>query len=334
MIMSRCAMSYGFTGLAGCLLVSSVSAQVDPYAAYPLYGESAAGGYLRGAASVITAQGQFLKDVKQSKLMEEEVRRSKVDTRRKQLEQWLWERENLPTPQEERERRDKEFLRHSRFSATDTEIWSGVPLNLLLQDARKIQSAASQVNSPPLDEKILAKLSFTTGKQDADIGVIKSGKVFWPLVMRREQFKDDRQEADQLIKQAVRDAAQGRMDAESVEQLARKVEDLEAKLKGVVRKMPEGDTWTGSLYREGMRFLAQLKAAVRTLTQPDAADYFNGKYDPQGKTVADLIQNMSKLGVKFAPAKQGNESAYTAFYHLLVDYDSTGGSQFKTKEKP
>src|SRR5437868_12240953 len=78
------------------IIVSPARAQ-NPYATYaPLY-ESPYGGYLRGGAEVIRAQGQFLVQKQQAYSMYTEDQRNRIKLRRERVEQWLWERENLPT---------------------------------------------------------------------------------------------------------------------------------------------------------------------------------------------------------------------------------------------
>jgi hypothetical protein len=326
-------------GALGAGNVPSASAQVvDPYAranhAYsaPYWGYVADpyGGYLHGVADVVRSQGQFLQDLQHAKLLHEEVRRSKVDSRRKELEQWLWERENLPTPQEERERMDREFLRQSRFSATPSEIISGNTLNILYKDALKIKSEGA--NAAPLDPAMLTKINLTTGNQDADLGVIKSGKVKWPHLFFRPQFTDDRKEIDKLVKRAVDKAASGGRDDEAIDELARKVDELEGKIKALTRTFHEGDTFTAFLCRDSKKFHEQLRVAVRSLLQADVGEYINGKYTAQGNNVAELVKYMRDHGLQFARATPGNEAAYMALYHALVAYDGTEGSQFKTKD--
>ena len=50
-------------------------------------------------------------------------------------------------------------------------------------------------------------------------------------------------------------------------------------------------------------------------------NYFNQKWVAKGKTVAELIQNMTAAGLRFAPATPGDEGAYRALHFALVAYD-------------
>src|SRR2546425_4732176 len=95
----------------GLLCFSSQGfAQVNPYRLYQPTYLAPAWGYvqdpygLHGAAAVIQAQGQLMKDQQEAFLKREEVRKARLELHRKQLEQWLWERDHLPTAEDERER--------------------------------------------------------------------------------------------------------------------------------------------------------------------------------------------------------------------------------------
>ncbi len=63
---------------------------------------------LHGAAAVIQAQGQFAKDMMKAAILREKARQEMVKTRRARLEQYLWERKEMPTTEDERQRGIKE----------------------------------------------------------------------------------------------------------------------------------------------------------------------------------------------------------------------------------
>jgi hypothetical protein len=41
---------------------------------------------------------------------------------------------------------------------------------------------------------------------------------------------------------------------------------------------------------------------LAVLQQPDAGYYFSGRYSAQGRTVAELVQDMASRGLRFGPA--------------------------------
>src|SRR5579884_865032 len=111
-------------------LASAAAAQsspgVDPYvAAAPRY----YWGYndpLTGYANLLTAQGQFLQDIQRTKLLAEDVKQKKFETRRKQLEAWDWERKFIPRALEEHRKLAHEAeVRRNVENPPLAEIYSG-----------------------------------------------------------------------------------------------------------------------------------------------------------------------------------------------------------------
>src|SRR5262245_60494708 len=74
-------------------------------------------------------------------------------------------------------------------------------------------------------------------------------------------------------------------------------------------------------YVGAKHYLKELDQALRILKRPDVAKFLNNEYVARGNTAGELIQNMSTLGLRFAPAAPGSEAAYNALYKGLVAYD-------------
>jgi hypothetical protein len=69
------------------------------------------------------------------------------------------------------------------------------------------------------------------------------------------------------------------------------------------------------------------------LEKPHAGNYFTGKFSARGKTVGELIQNMSRQGLRFAPAVAGDEGAYENLHRYLVVYDVAAHQSIITAQK-
>jgi hypothetical protein len=328
------------TLLAGCLLVGSTATVVhaqpgNPYAVYgPSYyyaGYNPYAGLMHGSADIVRSQGQYLVDRQQASLMREQVVSARFDNRRKQLEQWLWERENLPSPEDERQRRQREELRRSRNDPPVTEIWSAKSLNDLLDYAQKVRSPGLLGESLPLSEELLSKLNVTSGRRGGNIGLFKNGKVFWPLLLRRPAFANSRERLDQLLSTAMDQAGKGQIEAEVLEEMIREGNTLDRDLRTMARESGDQADWNVTMYLDAREFLRQFDDAVRVLQQPDAARFLTGKYTLKAKTVADLLRFMGEQGLRFAPATAGGESAYVALHRALVTYLPEQG--FETRPK-
>src|SRR5262249_7623646 len=161
-------------------------------------------------------------------LKREQVRSARIDNRRKELEQFLWEREHMPTSEDDRQRFTEEQLRRARFGSDLTEIWSAKALNNLLADASKIGSPGADASAPAISDEVLAKINVTSGK--GNVGLLKSGKITVPLLLRRDSFAKDREHLSYLAQQAVQQAGEGQIKPEVIEGMAQTVDQLQQKL--------------------------------------------------------------------------------------------------------
>lgn len=273
-------------------------------------------GNLYGSAAIINASGQYMISTQQSLLMREQVRREKIENRRRVIEEWLWERNNLPTAQDEFERNQRLELRRQQNDPPVNEILSAQALNVLLIDIQKHMGSSDSGPEMRIDEELLKRINVTPpGKGSANIGLLKNDKLSWPLALRGAEFKRDRDLLDTLIPEAKDQAAKGTVDAATLKQLNQTTEKLLTDLAGSIKEMPPAQ------YIEAKRFLNDFKDAVKALGLDDAAHYFSGKYSAKGKTVAELVRNMTRDGLRFAPSVPGNESAYLALHRMLAAFD-------------
>jgi hypothetical protein len=342
------------TPFAGTPYASIYSAGTNPFAAsmsstsapgagngygsgssyYPPYGyqESAYGGYLRGNADVINATGQYLINYEQAKLGREMVRQARIDTRRKVFDEYLYERANTPTVEDERERLQHEAWRRAVNDPPVTEIWSARALNDLLRDVQKLQ--AKGANGPPLtlSEDVLKRINLSAGGTPGNAGMLKNeGKLSWPLALStvspQGEVKELREDINSLLPKAINEATNGKVNTDELERLQHAVDRLQQILTNNVRDVPPGQ------YGEARHFLNNLDDGLKVLKQPDAGLYFTPRYNAKGKTISDLVKHMTDQGLTFAPAVSGDEAAYVALHRLLAAYNVSARSQSQSSPK-
>jgi hypothetical protein len=288
-----------------------------PYNFYPGYGESAYGGYLRGNADVINSSGNYLIQNQQANLVKQQVEQAKIDTRRKNFDEWQYEQANTPTTEDLREKARMEQIRRSRFDPPVTEIWSAKALNDLFFDLRKLQGAGGYGPTVPLDPDMVKQLNVTPNTNNANFGLLKdAGKFKWPLALKASTFNDGRQKIDQLAPQALQQARSGEVDADTLNSLISTVDGLEDQLKQNVANISANE------YIASLRYLRQLEDSVKALQDPKVNNYVNGKWQAKGNNVAELVSNMSQDGLYFAPAVSGQQAAYVSVYRAMADYDT------------
>jgi hypothetical protein len=284
-----------------------------PYYGWP-YGDPYGGG-LTGAANALNASGEFEKQFQQARLMNQDVERSKIDTRRAKLEEWQWERNNLPTLEQDRERNQYWALRRSLNAVPPAEVWDGSAMNRILVAIQQQLPPGTAGPNVALAPGVRNQISLTTGASSSGTGLLKNGpKLRWPFALSADAFDAQRDDIDKLIKTAYDQVATGQVDFKVLRQLNKDLDQLEASLKGTIATMPP----TQNI--QGMRYVRELRDTVKALEQPDATAQFVADRGDTAGSVGDLVRTMTAKGQKFAPALAGSEPAYNALYSSLVTY--------------
>jgi hypothetical protein len=288
------------------------------------------GGGLHGSADAIRGQGQFEKDFQDARLKAQEVEHSKLKTRRKIYDEWLYERANTPTVVDIQEKTQKLENRRALLGMPLSEVLSGYALNTLLDDLKKRGNWGGKDPYGPIDPELLRQINVTSQSNGGNVGALKPVKegapLAWPLVLRAAAYQDELRRINQRAAEAVKLVQNaGQVDPGTLNDMKDDVRRLRSKVGAHI------DDLTPAQSIEANRFLNQLDDAVRGLAQPDVAAYFTDKFAAKGKTVPELVQYMAQKGLKFAPATGGDEAAYSALYNYLAGYslqtDRTGGKE-------
>jgi hypothetical protein len=273
-------------------------------------------GYLNGTANVTMANARYQLTIQQARLLREQARRSALLTRRAALEESAYERALRPDPEQIREEQMRKSLERSRDNPPLVEIWSGAALNDLLRDIQSAGTDGINGHNVPLAPDILKHLNVTTGTTYGGIGLLRDdGKLTWPYVLRQSTFKTQRKQLDELLPQAVKQAHSGPVGTALLKNIDSALKQLEGSLDAQVADLTPADFTTAS------RYLRELKESVQVLKQNDVAKYFSITRKPKGATVAELVQQMTREGLRFAPAVSGDEPYYTMLHRALVNYD-------------
>jgi hypothetical protein len=283
------------------------------YGAYPT---SPYGSYLSGKADLVNASGQYGIQVQQANMLQEDVHRSMLDSRRAVLNEARYERETTMNSEQVRQQGIIDALRRARNEPPLNEIWSGLSLNALFSDIKKANTYGVRGPTVPLDQEMLKHINLTTGVTSAGAGVLKDGpKLQWPSALQDPAFKDSRSQLETMTTQALQQAMKGMVAPKLVGDMKAIVETMQVQLKQQVATLPPGP------YMDAKKYLRELNTSYSALTSPSATNYFNGKYAAQGATVYDLAVYMTNNGLQFAPAVSGDQPYYSALYQALLSYD-------------
>jgi hypothetical protein len=273
-------------------------------------------GYLSGAAEVTNANAQYQLTIQQASQAREQARQSAVQTRRMTREERQYELATTPTSEDIRQQEMMNSLRRSRSNPPAMDVWTGRALNDLLRAIQGAQVRGAQGPPVPLPEGSLRHINFTTGTTYGGLGLLKDGgKLEWPLVLKSDTFKAERQRIDELTVQAARQAYSGPVSDTVQTDLIEAIDGLES---AVNRRVVD---LTPTQFVQAMRYVRELKEASRVVQDPKVSANFQGSRSVQADTVGQLVQQMTTKGLTFAPAVSGDEAAYNSLYPALLQYD-------------
>jgi hypothetical protein len=274
-------------------------------------------GYLNGVANVTTANAEYQQTMQQAKLGRQEAIRSVLATRRATIEERQYELSQMPTEEQEREKRQLVNIRRARNSPPLSEIWSGSALNELLRVILDGQSHGLTGPQVPLTYEVLRHINLTSGTTYAGTGLLRDGgKLSWPAVLRKSMFAMERNQLNEQFYKAVQQAFSGQVDADLLDSLESSLNGLNIAINSHI------DDISPTQLVQASRYARELKEAYQVLQQNDGAKVSKPSWSAQGSTVTDLVSQMGQQGLRFAPATSGDESAYTSLHRSLVTYDA------------
>jgi hypothetical protein len=279
--------------------------------------QTPANGYLTGQADMITANGQFLNSVQQARITQSQADVAQLGVRTAIIQQKQYEDSLIPTMAEKRQQEAYQALQTARNNPPKGEIWAGQSLNALMTAFKDADAKGLRASDPvPLDPQVLAHINVTTGAvSTAGAGTLRNLTKFdWPFALKDPSFKKDRETIEALTRQAVEQLPSGPVPADLFRKLSDAVDAMNTSVKN-------NKAMSSTDYIESRTYLDQLSSSIQVLRDPNAANYFNGKYVAKGATVAELVQDMASQGLSFAPATAGDEPYYTSLYQSLLAYD-------------
>jgi hypothetical protein len=309
--------------------LTAPAAPMFSYTPFPTWGwgspfpygfiESPVGGYLRGTADVITATGNYQISRQQARQMNEQNRQAQLETRRQIFDQMRYEQAMQPTLEDLREKDRQQQLRRSRSDPPLSEITSAIALNQLFANIQRVRTATA-MRGPfvPIAPDVIRRINLTDGTIRGSSSFFKNGADFsWPLVLERDEFAPQRKEIETVIPEAVNELRQyGRVQPAMQNKLIKTVDTLRGKIGDMVTDL------TPDEFIRAMRHANQLRDGIRMFDNPNAANFFNGKWEVNANDVGTMVDQMTNQGLKFAPAAVGSEAAYQSLYRSLLNYDT------------
>lgn len=276
-----------------------------------LYGNT--GGSLMGSAAMANAFGNVITSQEEARILREKANQAKIDTKRKAFDEMNYEKANTPTWTEQQSKIKTNTATRLMLQAKEHEVVSGFAMNYVLPTLQHM--VLSGVPGPylPLDNAQLAKINVTVGEYGNSLGMFKSGQPLdWPYALLGPTQK----KLDQKLEKVVYNARQGVNDPK----LQREVRVLNEQMLTELKKKLHAEDIDGAEYLEGKRFQERLTDSISGLAKANASQLLDGSYRVEGKTVPEVVMNMTQKGLRFAPASPGSEPAYFALHSAMAAF--------------
>lgn len=294
-----------------------VNVAAYPPGGYGYYPASPYGSYLSGAADLVTARAQAGVTQQQAWLAQQDVYRSRLQSRQDLLNQARYEQNMYLNTEQMRQKNINDDLRRARRDPPLSEIWSGDSLNSLFTNIKNAQTYGVIGPAVPLNPDTLKHINLTTGVATSKgVGLLKDGaKLQWPIALQATDFQADRKKLDDMTAEAIQQAKSGMVAGSLISDMKAHVGTMQVVLKQMVDNVEPGP------YIDAKKYLRELDTSYTALKDPNVANYFNGKYAAQGSTVYGLVDYMINNGLQFAPALAADQPSYTVLYQALLQYD-------------
>jgi hypothetical protein len=298
---------------------ASLTILANPYGIYSnpyLYTEPGIAATLEGTGDLMTAQGKWFLDVQRANVLQGKYWQVRMETIKKQDEENRWEKDNTPSPEDDRQRVLQKLLGRSLNDPPRGDIYSGQALNVLLAAASKVDPGAN-LSQASLDRALLGHLNLTSGQGHA--GIFRNqGRLDWPQELQASTYQDERKQLDANIPVALRQVVNGTLHPRTLEDLNLWTQSLRQKLKVRVAQSAPAS------FVEAGRFLSYLEEGLRLLSQPKAGEQLAASLGDKDMSIGQVVQYMRDNALRFAPAMTGDEPAYVAMHRALVGYHNGG----------
>jgi hypothetical protein len=282
------------------------------------------GYFLMGTSEIMKAYGTVVTADQQARIMAEQAEQAHIDTLKKRFEYRMFVEANTIPYSEVQAKHAKQMLHRVLKTPNPNEIVSGKSVNILLQDLEGARGKKIELEPISLSEDTLKHLNVTTGH--GNLGLLRNdGRFTWPPGLVEIVPAREREEVESQAQTLVNKTLNGVLPVNVMRDLQSTLEKIDERL---LKKINDPNL-PGDVYRSAKRFLENFKSALVALNEPEnAIKYFNyQKWATGSKTIKELVDYMLKEGLRFAPAVQGDESAYRALQGALAAYDNAYNHQ-------
>ncbi len=230
------------------------------------------------------------------------------------FDRWLKDaatRREAPTP----EKGAKELpIDPALVNPPDEAVLSGEALNRLAVRIRELEKLGKKATPGLLAPELTTKIVFAGGPADA-ANLYRGTELKYPATLQGVPFEPLRKELDKAFGPVAKDAQAGKKTNPA---------DVDRLLKAITKASDTSrQTVADAAFTEACdvcEFYTTLESATKILKDDKAAGVAGKEWSVVGATVAEVVQHQSKYGLRFGPAKSGEEAAYFSLHRGLLAY--------------
>jgi hypothetical protein len=165
-----------------------------------------------------------------------------------------------------------------------------------------------------LAPELTTKIVFAGAPADA-ANLYRGTELKYPTTLQGVQFEPLRKELDKAFAPVAKDAHAGKKtNPADVDRLLKAIKKANETSRQSVADAPFAEAC------DVCEFYTTLESATKYLKDDKAAGVAGKEWSVAGATVAEVVQHQSKYGLRFGPAKGGEEAAYFSLHRGLLAY--------------
>lgn len=197
----------------------------------------------------------------------------------------------------------------------DEAVVSGEVLNDLTARIRELEKVGKKAKPGLYAPELVGKIVFAGGPAAEAANLYRVTELRYPTALSAGQYDLLRADLDKAFGVVAKEAHAGKKTPPAdVQWLLKAVGKAREAARPIVADAPLAEA------SEVSEFFARLETATKYLKEEKSTGVAGAKWSSVGATVSEVVQHQAKYGLRFGPAKAGDEAAYYSLHRGLLAY--------------
>jgi len=201
------------------------------------------------------------------------------------------------------------------IDAPDEAILSGDALNKIAARVRELEKQGKKATPGLLAPELTTKIVFAGGPAADAANLYRETELRFPAGLKETGFNDLRTELEKAFAAVAKDVNAGKKANQlDVDRLLKATRKAHESTRQLVADAPFSEAC------DLCDFFAKLESATKYLKDEKSNGVAGADWSAVGATVAEVVRHEAKYGLRFGPAKSGDEAAYFSLHRGLLAY--------------